>query len=72
MFDKKWSLIACISYMIGELVIACIMVLHSLKNITIFNTIVTILHVPFIIIMIICTIKSFQDYKKEKDEINKE
>ena len=48
--------------------------MHNSKNNlpSIFNIIVTILHIPFVIIMIICTIKAFQDYKKEKDENNKE
>ena len=72
MVDKKYSLVCCIVYMIGVIAFAYVNFKLMCNFPSVFNTIVTILHVPFIIIMIICAIKAFQDYKKEKDEINKE
>ena len=72
MVDKKYSLVWCIVCMIEVIAFAYVNFKFMCNFPSVFYTIVTILHVPFIIIMIICAIKAFQDYKKEKDEINKE
>ena len=68
MDKKKWSLIACIEYIIAVIILGYIDLKFALTNPTFFNILVAILHIPFVFVMVVCLIKSVVDYKQAKQE----
>ena len=68
MGNKKYSLHCCIVYLIGVIVFAYINFRFMISNPSIFNIVVVILHIPFVVVMIVCAEKAFRDYEKALQE----